>query len=171
VVARVAAYRGERAACAKSHDLTVGPHQALLTLKGHTKPLTGAALNTDGRRVLTFSRLDHSARLWDADSGRLIAVLPTGRSEILQAVSNSNGHRVHTLSNARIQLWNAGAAGCCLASTSTPIYGPSDERRSALMGEGLSRSVGPPPRAYGLAHGLRCNSELCGRDRVLRRTH
>jgi len=81
---------------------------AILTLAGHTRPLTSAVFNMDGRRVLTASRLDHAARLWDADTGQPIAVFSSGSSEMLQAIFSPNGRRILTLSNEQVQLWDAG---------------------------------------------------------------
>src|SRR5262249_27073884 len=82
--------------------------RAILTLAGHTRPLTSAVFNMDGRRVLTVSRLDHNARLWDADTGQPIAVFSSGSSEMLHAIFSPNGRRVLTLSNEQVRLWDAG---------------------------------------------------------------
>jgi WD40 repeat protein len=81
---------------------------AILTLTGHTQPLTSAVFNMDGRRVLTMSRLDHTARLWDAETGQPIALFSSGRNEMLQAIFSPNGRRVLTLSNEQVWLWDAG---------------------------------------------------------------
>jgi WD40 repeat protein len=46
----------------------------LLTIfRGHTREVTSAVFNSDGRRVLTAS-WDTTARLWEAASGRLLVI-------------------------------------------------------------------------------------------------
>ena len=97
----------ERAKPRPSWFAPIETRRAILTLAGHTQPLTSAVFNTDGRRVLTVSRLDHTARLWDADTGQPVAVFSSGRSEMLQAIFSPNGRRVLTLSNERVRLWDA----------------------------------------------------------------
>src|SRR5215469_12539348 len=115
---------------------------AILTLAGHTRPLTSAVFNMDGRRVLTASRLDHAARLWDADTGQPIAVFSSGSSEMLQAIFSPNGRRILTLSNEQVQLWDAGTVGRCSTLTQGHIFGPSAKRPLAQTAVGLLRSVG-----------------------------
>jgi WD40 repeat protein len=82
--------------------------RAILTLVGHTQALTSAGFSMDGRRVLTASRLDHTARLWDADTGQPIAVFSSERREMIQAIFSPNGRRVLTLSAEQARLWDAG---------------------------------------------------------------
>src|SRR5262249_61513451 len=43
-------------------------------LNGHSKPVVHAAFSGDGKRVVTASE-DNTARIWDAESGKEIAVL------------------------------------------------------------------------------------------------
>ena len=44
-------------------------------LTGHSDTLTSAAFFADGRRVVTASA-DHTARVWDAETGRELLSLP-----------------------------------------------------------------------------------------------
>jgi WD domain, G-beta repeat len=46
--------------------------QPRITLDGHIGPVTSAVFSPDGSHVLTAS-VDHAARLWEADSGKLLA--------------------------------------------------------------------------------------------------
>jgi WD40 repeat protein len=84
--------------------------------------------------VLTFSRLDHTARLWDADSGQPIAVFPVGRGEMLQAVFSPSNHRVLTLSNGQIRLWDAADGRLLLSFEADPRLQPF--RRAAFSADG-----------------------------------
>ena len=65
---------------------------------GHTGPVNSAAFSPDGRRVVTASS-DNSARLWDAESGKEIALLK-GHTELgaIEAAFSPDGTRVVTTS-------------------------------------------------------------------------
>src|SRR5262249_50519485 len=65
-------------------------------LKGHTGALFSAAFSGDGRRVVTAS-FDDTARMWDAESGKEIAVLKS-RTGVLSAAFSGDGKRVVTAS-------------------------------------------------------------------------
>src|SRR5262249_23971938 len=68
----------------------------------------------DGTRILTASA-DHSAKLWDADSGKLIASFNL-QDEVLQAAFSADGTRILTAGKDRTaKLWDA-ASGKPLAS-------------------------------------------------------
>ncbi|MCQ8773644.1 nSTAND1 domain-containing NTPase [Streptomyces telluris] len=74
---------------------------------GHAKPVTDAAFAPDGRTLATAS-FDHSVKLWDTHSHRLLATL-TGHTDVVNTVAYSpDGHTLATAGNDRsIKLWDA----------------------------------------------------------------
>ena len=84
-------------------------------LRGHTGPVSAFAFSPDGTRVLTGSD-DHTARLWDAATGKSVATL-TGHTGYVSAVAFSpDGMRVLTGSvDHTARLWDA-ATGKAVAT-------------------------------------------------------
>jgi WD40 repeat protein len=81
----------------------------ILVLKGHGHPIRRASFSPDGSRIMTASE-DRTARLWDAESGRQIAVMEHGGA-VGGAVFSRDGTMAVTASydgNARV--WD-GATG------------------------------------------------------------
>jgi WD40 repeat protein len=75
-------------------------------LKGHTRTVTSAAFSPDGKRVVTASG-DDTARLWDAESGKEIAVLKGHTGPVSSAAFRPDGKRVVTASFDNARLWDA----------------------------------------------------------------
>ena len=75
-------------------------------LNGHSKPVKTAAFSGDGKLVVTASD-DNTARIWDAESGREIAVLKNHDSALNNATFSADGKRVVTASRDSIaRIWD-----------------------------------------------------------------
>ena len=93
-----------------------------------------AAFSPDGTKVVTASH-DRMARLWDAASGKELAVLPGHEDEVWRAAFSPDGTKVVTASaDGTARLWDA-ASGKRLAVLQ------GHEMRS-----GPRRSARTPPR-------------------------
>ncbi len=79
----------------------------LQTLKGDGASVEWAAFSPDGRRVVTAPR-DKTARVWDVQAGREIAVLKGHEEAITFACWSPDGERLVTLGrDGTARLWNA----------------------------------------------------------------
>jgi WD40 repeat protein len=63
----------------------------------HAYPVTSAAFSQDGSRIVTASS-DKTARLWDAATGKEIAVL-RGQDAVASAAFSPDGFRIVTASS------------------------------------------------------------------------
>ncbi|MBL9003976.1 MAG: PD40 domain-containing protein [Myxococcales bacterium] len=89
----------------KSAMQSVDAAQAVLI--GHTGPVVSAAFSEDSRRVLSLSQ-DGTARVWEAESGRPIAVLKPDGLGIKMAAWGANGQLVLTVHrDNRVRVWQA----------------------------------------------------------------
>jgi WD40 repeat protein len=57
--------------------------------------LSHAAFSPDGQRIVTASA-DHTAQVWNAGTGQLLAKLEGHTDEVLQAVFSPDGRRILT---------------------------------------------------------------------------
>ena len=83
-------------------------HSELALLKGHTEQqVVSASFSGDGRRVITAS-YDSTARVWDAETGKELALLK-GHTAIVESASFSlDGRRVVTASwDETARVWDA----------------------------------------------------------------
>jgi WD40 repeat protein len=73
--------------------------------QGHTDAVNSAVFSSDGRRVLTASD-DGTARLWEAESGRLVATFQGHTDSVNSAAFSPDGRRVLTASaDNTARLW------------------------------------------------------------------
>jgi WD40 repeat protein len=78
-----------------------------LLLRGHTDDILYAAFNADGTEVVTASK-DHTARIWDARTGKLAAPPLQHNDDVLMAEFSPDGTRVVTASeDSTARVWDA----------------------------------------------------------------
>src|SRR5215468_629337 len=88
----------------------VGHSDLRLTLAGHEHFLTSAAFSRDGSRIVTTSA-DETARIWDAATGKEIAVLRGHRQRVNSAAFSGDGSRIVTGGvDQTARVWDAAAA-------------------------------------------------------------
>jgi WD domain, G-beta repeat len=81
-----------------------------LTLGGHDDIMWTAAFSPDGSRIVTASA-DKTARIWDAVSGKEIAVLRGHEGGVFSAAFSPGGSRIVTASNDKTaRVWDAASA-------------------------------------------------------------
>ena len=82
-------------------------HTDLLTLKGHTRPVSSASFSPDGSRVVTAST-DNTAKVWDAKSGAEVLTLKGHTRALYSASFSPDGSRIVTGSqDDTAKVWDA----------------------------------------------------------------
>ena len=102
---------------ARIWDATSGVQLAVLSGHGEGIPpdeeggnVRSAAFSPDGRRIVTASN-DKSARVWDAATGRQLAVLSGHDQEVRTAAFSPDGRRIVTASaDQTARIWDAATA-------------------------------------------------------------
>jgi WD40 repeat protein/outer membrane protein OmpA-like peptidoglycan-associated protein len=109
-----------------------------MTLEGHSGSIFHAEFSRDGNRIVTASA-DGTARIWDANTGFTMFVLPHGRTAVRMASFSNDGTKLVTVSEDNsIRLWDA-ETGAYLRGV-TPVGTERDFTGSSIF-DGL-RGVG-----------------------------
>lgn len=69
----------------------------LYTLIGHRGEISNAVFNYSGSLIATAS-MDHTCKLWDASSGRIVATLRGHEDEVLDVCFDTTGQHLATAS-------------------------------------------------------------------------
>lgn len=88
-----------------------GQKPKLILPIGHTEVITSAIYSPDGTKILTTSA-DHTAILWDAESGKLLSILDNHQDWISDGSFSADGKMIITASKDKTaKLWNAKTGG------------------------------------------------------------
>jgi WD40 repeat protein len=100
-------------------------------LAGHEGDVLDAEFSADGRLVLTRGR-DRTARVWEADTGRAVAVLGGRRRDVIAAQFSPDGGRVVTVAwDNTARVWDSADGRELLVLKRPPSDGPD-----SLHGDG-----------------------------------
>jgi hypothetical protein len=93
------------------------------TLLGHEGPINSAQFSPDGKRFVTASK-DNTARLWETDSGKLLAILRDHEGSVRSAQFSPDGKRIVTASDdntARLWETDSGKLLATLRGHESPV--------------------------------------------------
>ena len=77
---------------------------------GHTNEVNYAQFSTDGKRILTVSE-DKTAKIWESETGKILANLKGHKSGILKGYFSPNGNTILTIGDdSSAILWNTSTA-------------------------------------------------------------
>lgn len=108
----------------------------ILVIAGHTERIRSAEFSPDGKRIVTAS-FDHTARLWDATTGREILQLKGHADRLRSAAFSADGRHIVTAAHDKTaRIWDA-ATGRQLMQ----LDGHTDAVRSAEFSPDGSRVV------------------------------
>jgi WD40 repeat protein len=116
-----------------------------ITLAQHTDWVRTAVFSPDGQRIVTASR-DGTARIWDARSGQLLAVLQGHTAFVWSAMFSPDGQRIVTASDDHTaRVWDA-RSGQQLAilqehadRVMSVVFSPDGQQILTASGDGTAR--------------------------------
>ncbi len=81
--------------------------QELLTLKGHSQPVTSVAFSSDGKRLASAS-FDNTVKVWDATNGQETLTLNGHTQMVFSVAFGPDGKRLASASfDQTVKLWDA----------------------------------------------------------------
>ena len=125
-------------------DAATGRERAVL--RGHELPSNGAKFSPDGKRILTAGGKNETARIWNAETGDPIHILP-GTSAVGHAIYNPKGDRIVTVESYPsnlLRLWDAESGRMIEAmrghanAAEAVAYSPDGSR---IASGGISRTI------------------------------
>jgi WD40 repeat protein len=83
-----------------------GTGRAILSLPGHSNPITGVAFSPDGKRLASGSG-DSTVRVWEAETGRQILTLRGHTSAVYSVCFSPDGKRLASGGVEAAKVWDA----------------------------------------------------------------
>ena len=127
-------------------------HQDALVgqLRGHSNAIIHLAFSPDGRRLATASH-DRTAKVWDANDGRVIWTLAAHTDRVNGVAFSPDGKWLATgCRDGTVKLWDAstGLEATTLhghrGSVADVTFRPDGRRLAAAVGKRLDQAAGPP---------------------------